>query len=158
VDTFKSCRLYIYNDGMAQMRHCLTEFNDKTTSSAWPPWGEPEHVMASWHCGYGGDQWAMMREHEIAHHYLADVMGLPHSYSVWSHAHGTGEPGKQFSQRVADEEHLVTSFQRWINTGQWDEYNQLANIPNRYIVARDYIAMARPHLAFLKGMAAEVAE
>ena len=143
---FKPCVVSIYNDGGRSTYHTITKFNDESVSEAWPQWGDPDHIKASWYCGYGGDQWKMMMEHELAHAFIADWLQKLYSYSVWSHAHGTGDPGKEMSQRVADEEHLVTSFQRWLNTGMWDQYSRLDEIYNITVAGWEFQRIARPWL------------
>jgi hypothetical protein len=141
---FRPCVLRIHDDEWIKKVEIV--FHDGAVSEAYPPWGDPEHIAASWYAGYGGDQWRMMMEHEISHALLSDLLGQPHSFSVWSHAHGTGQPGKKMSQRVLDEEHIVTSFQRWINTGQWDGYDKLSKIPDIGEAADQFLQLARPWL------------
>ena len=92
----------------------------------------------------------MLVEHEIGHSYIADLMGWPHSWSVWSAAHGTGEkrPIEEWSPRVRDEEHLVVSLQRFVNTGYEDHYGKLREVFNDDLqrVAIGFVAIARPWL------------
>lgn len=112
--------------------------------------GGPDNAAAAHHAGYGGDRYRMLVEHEIGHSYVADAMGWPHSWSVWSAAHGTGDirPMEEWSPRVRDEEHLVVALQRYVNTGVEDEYGKLREAfgPALPEVARGFVAVARPWL------------
>jgi len=67
----------------------------------------------------------MVIEPEFARCLVADTLGQPHSYSVWSHAYGTRNSGEAWSQRVADKEHLVVKLQQYPNPGVGDEYGNL---------------------------------
>jgi hypothetical protein len=42
--------------------------------------------------GYGADTALMSREHELGHHLIAALLGLPHSPTMWAVAHGTDDP------------------------------------------------------------------
>lgn len=115
--------------------------------------GDADHISASRQAGYGDDQRRMLIEHEVAHSYVADLMSWPHSWSVWSAAHGSGEkrPMSQWSSRVRDEEHLVVSLQAYVNTGIEDRYGKLRealgdDLPS---VARGFLAVARPWLGLV---------
>lgn len=114
-------------------------------------WGDSDHIAAARHAGYGDDQYRMLVEHEIGHSFVADRMGWPHSWSLWSAAHGTGDirPMSQWSPRVRDEEHLVVSLQRYANTGALDPYGKLEEAfgDDLPAVARDFVLTARPWLA-----------
>ncbi len=123
---------------------------DGSVATAEVDWGDPEHIEAAWHAGYGGDQYRMLIEHEVGHSFVADQLGWPHSWSVWSAAHGTGDkmPMSQWSQRVLEEEHLVVSLQRFVNTGIEDEYARLRHAFRDRLpeVAKAFVATARPWL------------
>lgn len=123
---------------------------DGSVARADVPWGDNDHIASCWTAGYGGDQWRMVVEHEAAHAFLADELGLPHSWSVWAAAHGSG--GKTadslWPQRVRDEEHLVVSLQRYVNCGVRDSFDKLgqtfgACLPD---VARRFATKVRPWL------------
>lgn len=112
--------------------------------------GDPDHVAASRYAGYGDDQYRMLIEHEIGHSFVADRMGWPHSWSLWSAAHGTGgiRPMSEWSTRVKDEEHLVVSLQRYANTGLLDDYGRLAAVfgDGLSAAAHSFLMSARPWL------------
>lgn len=114
---FRSCTVTVHADFIE------TRFNeDGSVSRFVPPLDEPDFQAAARYAGYGDDPWRHAVEHDIAHAWLADALGWPHSWSVWSSAHGTAHrPGRSWSQRVADEEHLVVSLQRYVNTGLKDD-------------------------------------
>jgi len=122
---------------MFDFRACTVEVFDtylKTTfkidgSISWfhPPVNDPEFIAAAHYAGYGYPLQHGL-EHDVVHAYIADVLNWPHSYSVWSDAHAkdrTNIPMAKWSQRVKDEEHLVVSLQRFINTGHLDHYGKL---------------------------------
>ena len=142
-----------------QFRTCLVQVFDgwvKTTfeedgkaSEFIPPIHDQDFIDAARYAGYG-DAWQHGYEHDLMHAYVADLMGWPHSWSVWAAAHGKGgpRPMEQWSQRVKDEEHLVVSLQRYINTGKQDEYGKLLEafadrLPN---VALGGLMIMRPWL------------
>ncbi|WP_407529419.1 hypothetical protein [Methylobacterium oryzisoli] len=106
----------------------ITTFReDGSQSRMWPPIGEAWYQAIARNLGYT-DPLQYAREHEITHHWLADEMGWPHSWSLWSAAHGawdSSKPARPWSQRVKDEEHTVNSLQRYINTGEVDAYGCL---------------------------------
>ena len=64
--------------------------------------GDPDHIAAASHAGYGDDQRRMLAEHEIAHTYIAVLLDWPHAWSAWSAAHGGGDkrPMSEWSPRV----------------------------------------------------------
>jgi hypothetical protein len=141
---FRSCTLAVRDD------HVEVQFHkDGSTSRAyWDFADDGSHLEATRFCGYGDDRRRMVLEHEVGHCLVADALGWPHSWSVWSHAHGTGMPGRPWSQRVADEEHLVVRLQRYANTGAPDEYGNLEAAFGRQLPALAYqlIWLARPWL------------
>lgn len=119
---FSACIIRIYH------YHVETEFKaDGAIARAEVPWGDIDHIAACWTAGYGGDQLKMVREHEAAHAFLADEQNLPHSPSVWAAAHHRGNRSAMghWPQHIKDEEHLVVSFQRYVNSGVKDQYDKL---------------------------------
>jgi hypothetical protein len=115
-----------------------------------PPVHDPDFITAAHYAGYG-DPMQHGLEHDVVHAYVADALGWPHSYSVWSDAHAkdrTAIPMAKWSQRVKDEEHLVVSMQRYMNTGQLDPYGKLeaafGSDLNRH--AKALLALLRPWL------------
>lgn len=115
------------------------------------PWGDNDHIAACWTAGYGGDQWRMVVEHEVAHAFLAEERGLPHSWSVWAAAHNSGGKSSHtlWPERVREEEHLVVALQRYVNCGVRDDYDRLGrafghDLPD---LARRFVAVMRPWLS-----------
>lgn len=121
---------------------------DGTVAVADVDLGDADHIAASRHAGYGDDQHRMLVEHELGHSYVADLMGWPHSWSVWSAVHGSGEkrPMSEWSRRVRDEEHLVVSLQAFVNTGVEDPYGKLREAFGDQLpaVVQGFISLARP--------------
>lgn len=66
---------------------------DGSVSCFHPPVEDQGFRDAARYVGYGDDAWRHGVEHDLTHAWLADRMGWPHSWSVWSAAHGTGDPG-----------------------------------------------------------------
>jgi hypothetical protein len=102
-------------------RSLVTFFPD---GSALPARGNanPESIARSHEIGYAGDTWAMSRDHEIAHSFLAHKAGKPYCDVLYRAAHGCPAampPGREERERV---EAMVLTFQRFARTGEgrWD--------------------------------------
>lgn len=107
VHRFSACLVRIF----AAERYLETVFADGTKVPAAA--GDSEADVARAHAlGYGGDTWAMTRDHELLHTSLAENAGLSYSPTLWALAHG--EPMPPDVQR---EEGLVLHVQRLINRG-----------------------------------------
>ena len=81
-------------------------------------WGAQPHDLPHYHhlafaCGYQGDTLAYCREHELAHHLVAEAFGLP-SRVLWPLAQGA-EPD---AWDAAAEEALALALQRFARAGQ----------------------------------------
>jgi len=90
----------------------LSVFDDGTR------WGAQPHDVPHYHalahrCGYEGDTLAYAREHELAHHLVAEAFGKP-SVVLWSLAHGE-EPD---ACETAGEEALALALQRYARTNE----------------------------------------
>lgn len=124
---------------------------DGSSADMWPPTGEAWYQDVARSMGYT-DALLYAREHELVHHWLADHMGWPHSWSVWSQAHGTWDstkPNRPWSQRVADEEHIVNRLQRYLNTGEVDvDYGVLTGTWGERLpaVAVELMGVLRPRV------------
>lgn len=78
----------------------------------------PEYKNIAQWAGY--DDWQTFgREHEIAHHWLADRLGWPWSWSLHD------DPPTPWPPHVAWEEHVVTRLQRLSRAGIEDEFGVL---------------------------------
>lgn len=104
----------------------LTEFFDGAKSVFDP--GSCDHRLkeAARTIGYG-DQWERYGiDHELAHHFVATALQWPCSSIIWQSAHsGRRPPGwrrdGEWPYAGWDEEHLVNSLLRLLQTGAWDE-------------------------------------
>lgn len=119
---FKSCTVIVC------WTHVITYFReDESFSDFWPPISKASFIGAAHEMGYlSVMQYGI--EHDIMHALIAEECGWPHSWSVWSAAHGTTGPERspdEWSQRVRDEEHLVNRMQAYINTGKLDGFGNL---------------------------------
>lgn len=116
---FRACTATVYPD------HVETRFReDGTVSLFYPPVTKPSFVAAATEMGYT-DPLQYGLEHDLAHHGVAEEMGWPHSYSIWSAAHGTAAnpdgSDRPMSPRVARDEHMTNRMQRYLNTGAKDD-------------------------------------
>lgn len=111
-----SCAVVIDDEG----RSLTTTFPD---GSVLPACGnaDPESVARAHELGYAGDTWAMSRDHEIAHSFLAAKAGLPCSATLRRAALGGKADTPSASERER-EECAVLVFQRFARTGEgrWD--------------------------------------
>lgn len=105
------CQVRIFDE----VKYLETLFSDGTRVPAAPEDNQAYRENAE-RLGYGADTWAMCREHEIAHTQLMQLLGLPHSPSLWSVAHGTNRNIVGCPGEMAAEENLVMAYQRWRNT------------------------------------------
>lgn len=95
-----------------------TTYPDGTFAELWTS-GVPPDQARQWAMALGyADPWDHFREHDLIHSWLALEMGLPHSPTLWSVAHG----GCSDRDTIDWEEWLVTEFQRFLNTGERHEY------------------------------------
>lgn len=96
-----------------------THFPDGTVLVACPE-DDDDYRRTARDCGYGEDVWALCREHELIHQFLAVRMGLDCSPTLWS-VHHRDDPAAPDAEARATEEWLVLCFQRWLNGGLPDE-------------------------------------
>lgn len=96
-----------------EQKYLVTQFND----GWYIPLGSDdsdEGIKRSNHLGYDGDTWRMNRDHAIAHTFLAEASGQPHSPVLRA----------QVSRRplgflASDyEEMVVFAFQRYVRVGK----------------------------------------
>jgi hypothetical protein len=83
------------------------------------------HVAAA--LGYGTDSWAMSKDHELAHTWMAHVAGQPWSATMWrlAHPHVLGAIG---DDEVAAEEAAVLEYQRSLDKAAARPW-ELAHVP-----------------------------
>ena len=88
----------------------VTRFHDGTQYGA-EPHDEPHYYAVAHRLGYEGDTFAYCREHELAHHLVAEEFGS-HSPVLWALAHGE----KPCRMIAAAEESLAMALQRYART------------------------------------------
>jgi hypothetical protein len=106
----------------AAARYVETRFDDGRTVGSTP--NDDEHTLRiAADLGYGTDTWAMSRDHEMCHTWLAHVAGLPWSPTFWRLAHPEAV-GSIGDTEVAEEETRVLDFQRQLDKAAprpWDD-------------------------------------
>ena len=100
-------------------RYARVSFFDGAVCEA-RPHDTPAYDAFAATLGYAGPAWpdpggAMSREHEVCHHFLAEVRGLPWSPALWAVAHGYELGADPLHQAIQEEEWLVTAFQALLN-------------------------------------------
>jgi hypothetical protein len=90
----------------------ITRFPDGSSYGALPH-DKPHYHSVAHRLGYGGDILAYCREHELAHHLIAEEFG---SYSpvLWALAHGEQPP----RMIAAAEEALAMTLQRYARANE----------------------------------------
>jgi hypothetical protein len=91
-------------------RYIETRFPDGTSIGATPN-EDDRSLRTAADLGYGSDTWAMSRDHELAHAWLAHLDGMRWSPTMWRLAHPYGDDLPDDAQ-VAEEEARVLAFQR----------------------------------------------
>lgn len=89
-----------------------SEFEDGAVNGAWPHDAPHYHAIAH-RLGYEGDTLRYCREHELAHHLVAEHFGS-HSPVLWTLAHGEEPP----AMIAAAEEALVMALQRYARANE----------------------------------------
>lgn len=90
----------------------VSHFDDGTSYGALPH-DEPHYHAIAHRLGYAGDILAYCREHELAHHLIAEAFGS-HSPVIWALAHGE-QPCRMIA---AAEEALAMTLQRYARTNE----------------------------------------
>ena len=92
-----------------EQRYVETRFPDDSKVGSTP--NADAHTMdVARDLGYGDDTWAMSRDHEISHSWLAYLDGVPHSPTMWRLAHPYDDALPNDAE-VAEEEARVLAFQ-----------------------------------------------
>lgn len=91
---------------------CVSHFRDGSSYGALPH-DKPHYHAIAHRLGYEGDIMAYCRDHELAHHLVAENFGWP-SHVIWSLAHGT----KPDAYEAAAEEALAMMLQRYARAGE----------------------------------------
>lgn len=94
-------------------RFLRTVFPDGTMVPATPNY-DPASIAHAYALGYAGDSWAMSREHEALHTWMAVQAGQAYSVTLWHVAHGTRPP----IGVAPAEEALVLHFQGYLHAGR----------------------------------------
>lgn len=115
---FRGCTVIV--DGA--QRYVETRFPDGCSAGSTP--NDDEHTLeVAEEMGYGTDTWAMSRDHELAHTWLAHVAGLEFSPTMWRIAHPDLEDSIG-DVEVSEEEARVLEFQRTMPKDRvrpWDD-------------------------------------
>jgi hypothetical protein len=90
----------------------ISSFEDGSSYGALPH-DEPHYHAIAHRLGYQGDTLAYCREHELAHHLIAEAFGS-HSPVIWALAHGEKPP----VMIAAAEEALAMTLQRFARTNE----------------------------------------
>lgn len=106
---------------MIQLRFCSIEYTPEGAITRYPdgssygalPHDEPHYHALAHRVGYGGDILAYCREHELAHHLIAEEF-CSHSPVIWALAHGESPP----RMIAAAEEALVMTLQRYARANE----------------------------------------
>jgi hypothetical protein len=81
--------------------------------------------------GYGDDTWAMSRDHELSHAWLAHLEGKPWSPTMWRLAHPQSSEVAD-DVAVAEEETRVLDFQRTLDKAvprPWETSDEVERLP-----------------------------
>jgi hypothetical protein len=121
---FPSCAVLVDARG----RYVETRFPDGTKVGSTPN-DDPHTMRTAADLGYGRDTFAMSRDHEIAHSWLAHLAGRPWSPTMWRLAHPYDDDLPN-DDEVAEEEAMVLAFQRTLVKDRprpWD----VADVPSK---------------------------
>lgn len=92
---------------------CVTRYPDGTSYGAQPHDTHHYHVIAH-RSGYGDDILAYCREHEVAHHIVAEWIAGRCSQVLWPLAHGyEPDPADAVMEEIA-----AQTFQRWLRANE----------------------------------------
>jgi hypothetical protein len=119
-----------------QLRYCTLEYTPDGAVTRYPdgssygalPHDEPHYHAIAHRLGYGGDILRYCREHEYAHHLIAEEF-CSHSPVIWALAHGERPP----RMIAAAEEALVMTLQRYARA---NEVPMIENVPWRQLKDR----------------------
>lgn len=97
---------------------------------------DPASVALAHELGYDGDTWAMSRDHELLHSWLAVRRGLPFSPTLWAVSRGdkrlTADPIREW------EEGDVLALQKFLRHGAFDpDLGRVAPAEGRDQLRRD---------------------
>ena len=96
-------------------RYVETRFPDGAKVGSTPN-HDPHTMRMAADLGYGDDTFAMSRDHEVAHTWLAHLDGGRWSPTMWRLAH-PDDPANPDDDAVAEEEARVLDFQRGLDKG-----------------------------------------
>ena len=100
-------------------------FEDGFKNQFWLPGVSSDYANIALDYGYD-DKRRYAYEHELAHHFLADNLGMKYSWSVHDGASFEDRPDpKDWPNHVAWEENLVNAFQAHAHAGMKDKWGTL---------------------------------
>ena len=123
---FPRCRVIV--DEEARYVESLMEDGSKVGATANC---DAASLLTSQDLGYGDDTWAMSRDHELSHAWLAHLEGRPWSPTMWrlAHPHSSDVAG---DTEVAEEEARVLAFQRTLAKDAprpWETSSEIERLP-----------------------------
>lgn len=123
---FARCRVIVDEEA----RYVESRMDDGTKVGATPNRDERSRQTAR-ELGYGDDTWAMSRDHELCHTWLAHLDGRPWSPTMWrlAHPHSSDVAG---DREVAEEEARVLAFQRTLDKDAprpWETSDEIERLP-----------------------------
>lgn len=123
---FPHCRVLVDE----QARYVESQMHDGTTVGATANADEASRRTAA-ELGYGDDTWAMSRDHELSHAWLAHRDGRIWSPTMWRLAHPDSSDVAD-DTAVAEEEARVLEFQRTLDKTTprpWDTSADVERLP-----------------------------
>lgn len=97
---------------------------------------DPASVTLAHDLGYGGDTWAMSRDHELIHSWLAVWRGLPFSPTLWAVSRGDKHLAADLIREW--EEGDVLALQKYLKLGVCDpDLDRIAPARRRERLRRD---------------------
>ena len=123
---FPRCRVLVDEEA----RYVESRMEDGTKVGATANGDERSRRTAA-ELGYGDDTWAMSRDHELSHTWLAHLEGAPWSPTMWRLAHPQGSDVAD-DVAVAEEESRVLAFQGTLDKSSprpWDTSTEIERLP-----------------------------
>jgi hypothetical protein len=106
---FPYCTVIVDEDAL----YVETRFADGTSVGSTPN-DDPHTMQMAEDLGYGSDTWAMSKDHELLHTWIAHLEGRRWSDTMWRVAH-PDQLGSIGDIAVAEEETRVLEFQRQLD-------------------------------------------
>lgn len=98
--------------------HIWTVLSDGTQTRGYPP-DDSGFLESAWSLGYGNDCYWHMVEHDLAHSWLTERLGLGHSVALWNQAHDEEAWLKPMPPDAEQDEYRVGALQAALNGKSW---------------------------------------